>query len=539
MEKTPLKNRREALSIKLERKVSFISSLRQLSLASSLIPFALFSTNAFAISVSGGISPTPVFPKTSIKPKSKHSSKEPVLLTAQHVDYDKEKSLVLASGKVEIVQGGIILLADKVTYNQTENIITASGNVSVLESSGNIVFADNLELKDDLKTGVINQFKARLSDDSLFVANTAKKHDENITELHQAVYSPCKVCEDEKGGTSPLWQLRAGHVLIDKQKEEVSYNDALMEIYGVPVFYTPYFSHPTPGADNKSGLLVPTFKQSTNLGTVLKQPVYYSIAKDKDITITPIYSSLEGVVMVGEYRQLFNNGDMILSGSITKPQTRDAGGAKAKGQNIRGHFDAIGNFAYDENTNWGFNIRGTSDDTYLRRYDFSNDSLLASRIYAEKYDFIGNTKSDNGKSGERSFASVQALKFDGLTAADNNRTAPIILPLVDFNWESASDKYNGRLSLDGNLMSLTREEGAQSRRLSTTAGWKAPYITSDGQVFEFAAQMRSDIYSVSDQILAGGTSYDGQVGRVIPQASLTWRYPFIKQAEDWNMLLEP
>jgi LPS-assembly protein len=503
------------------------ASFRNLTLAFCLLPLP---TSA-AVSVSVGLNPTPVFTKTSVKQKSKPSSKDPVLLTAEHVDYDKETSVVSATGNVEIVQGETIMLADKVLYNQTSNTITAQGNISILEPSGNVLFADSIELKDNLKSGVISQFKARLSDDSLFVANSAKKHDENITELHQAVYSPCKVCK----GDSPLWQLHADHVLIDKQKQEVTYSNALMEIYGVPIFYTPYFSHPTPGADNKSGLLEPTLKQSTNLGTVYKQPIYYSIAKDKDVTFTPIFTTLEGPVLAGEYRQLFNNGAISLTGSITKPQTRDAGGATSKGQNLRGHFDGVGHFAIDKNTDWGFNIRRTSDDTYLRRYDFSNDSLLTSRLYAEKRNFL----TEFGGEKSRSLASIQTLKFDGLTAADNTRTAPVILPLMDFSWESAPEYYNGRFSLDGNLMSLTRQQGAESRRVSSTAGWKIPYITSDGQVIEFATQLRSDIYWVKDQPLALNENYNGQTGRIIPQASLTWRYPLINQWEDGNLLVEP
>jgi|CXWL01.1.fsa_nt_gi LPS-assembly protein len=537
MEKTPLENRQKELNISLDRSNKFLSRSSLYSIAYCLLPVAhfLLPSQALAISVSVGTNPTPVFTKTSVKPKVKPNKKAPVLLSAENVDYDKDSSTVLASGKVEIVQGETIMLADKVTYDQANNVMTASGNVSILESSGNVLFADSLELKDDLKSGVIKQFKARLSDNSLFVANSAKKQDENITELYQAVYSPCKVCASKEGGESPLWQLHADHILINQQKQEVTYKNALMEIYGVPILYTPYFSHPTPGADNKSGLLEPTFKQSTNLGTVYKQPVYYSIAKDKDVTFTPIFTTLEGPVLAGEYRQLFNNGAMTLTGSVTKPQTRDAGGVTSKGQNWRGHFDGKGQFAIDDKTDWGFNIRRTSDDTYLRRYDFSEDSLLTSRIYAEKRDFLTEFSGDKS----RSFASVQTLKFDGLTAADNSRTAPVILPLMDFNWESAPSLYNGRFSMDGNLMSLTRQQGAESRRISTAAGWKMPYITSDGQIIEFATQIRTDIYWVNDQPLASNENYNGQTGRVIPQASLTWRYPFINQFEQGNLLLEP
>lgn len=517
-----------------------IPNFRRLLDVYFLLPFALVPTDAFAITVSVGLNPTPVFTKTSVKPSAKHSSGEPIMLTAQDVDYYKEQQVVTASGAVEIIQGDTILLADYVLYDQVNNIVTAQGNVSVLEPSGNVVFADDLELKDDLKSGVINQFKARLTDDSLFVANNAQKQDENITELHQAVYSPCKVCASAEDGddsdeSAPLWQLQAEHIVINKEEQTVKYDDAVMEIYGVPIFYTPYFSHPTPNADNKTGLLEPTLKQSTNLGTVYKQPVYYTISPDKDITLTPIITTLEGPVLGGEYRQLYNNGSTSFNGSITKPQTRDAGGVNNKGQDSRGHIDAKGAFKFNDYTDWGFNIRRTSDDTYLRRYDFSQDSLLTSRIYAEKHNFLEDV---SGKES-RSFASIQTLKFTGLTADDNARLSPLILPLVDFNWESAPTIYNSRFTIDGNIMSLTRDIGAESSRLSTTAGWELPYITDNGHIFELATKIRTDIYWVNDQPLGAGENYNGQTGRVVPEASLTWRYPLISRFDYGNVLIEP
>ncbi len=539
MEKTPLKNRHKDCSLGIEEKIKTSAFLNpKLQPISILLPVAcllLSSSSAFAITVSVGLNPTPAFPKTSIKPKGKPSSKDPILLTAQYVDYDKEKQIVSASGKVEIVQGDTIMLADHVLYDQVDNTVMAHGNVSILESAGNVLFADDIELKDDLKAGVINQFKARLADNSLFVANNAKKHDENITELYQAAYSPCKVCYSGNDGKTPLWQLEAEHITINKEEQTVKYDDALMEIYGVPIFYTPYFSHPTPNADNKSGLLTPTLKQSTNLGTVYKQPIYYSLAPDKDFTITPIFTTLEGPVVAGEYRQLYDSGTLNLTGSITKPQTRDAGGINSKGQNIRGHIDGEGHFKINDYTDWGFNVRRASDDTYLRRYDFSNDSLLTSRLYAEKHDFL----QDFSGTKSRSFASLQALKFMGLTAADNSRLSPVVLPLADFDWESAPAIYNSRFIMDGNIMALTRDIGAESRRISTTAGWKLPYITENGQVLEFATQLRSDIYWIEDQQLGAGQNFSGQTGRVIPQASLTWRYPFINSFDNGNILIEP
>jgi LPS-assembly protein len=121
--------------------------------------------------------------------------------------------------------------------------------------------------------------------------------------------------------------------------------------------------------------------------------------------------------------------------------------------------------------------------------------------------------------------------------------SPLVLPLADVSWQSAPGFNNSRFSLAGNAMALTRTDGADTRRLSSTAGWKLPYISPDGQVIEFGAQVRTDMYSVNDYFVSGvpnlGKEYSGQTGRVIPQTSLTWRYPVINHMQDVSVLIEP
>src|SRR5947208_14312164 len=70
----------------------------------------------------------------------------PVLFQADEVQYDDQLGLTIAKGHVEISQGGEVLLADQVGYNQRTDTITASGHVSLLESTGEVAFADFMEL---------------------------------------------------------------------------------------------------------------------------------------------------------------------------------------------------------------------------------------------------------------------------------------------------------------------------------------------------------------------------------------------------------
>lgn len=456
---------------------------------------------------------------------------EPLLLEASQIDYDHETSTVVASGKVEVMQGDAILLADQLIYEQTINRVTAKGNVSMLEASGNVYFADAVELNNDMKTGVIGQFKARLADNSLFVANRAKRIDESTIDLTKAVYSPCKICTDGKSTHNPTWQMAAEKIRIDDNQQKVTYKNAYFETYGVPIFYTPYFSHPTPNADNQSGILIPEYEHSTNLGSVVKVPVYIALSPDKDATITPIYTTLEGLVMAGEYRQKLDYGQYRINGSITNPSDRDALGLRSTGKTIRGNIDATGHFDLSEQYKWGFDVHRATDDTYLRRYNFSAETLLTSNVYAEGYNLAG----DN----DRSYGSVRALAFQGLTADSNSKTTPTVMPLANFTYQSDPMVHNSRVSFDANTMVLYRDIGAKSRRASATMGWKLPYITDDGQVIEFISSVRGDVYSVEDGLLSNGNRFEGTTGRLVPEATALWRYPFINQGETSSLLLEP
>ncbi len=106
-----------------------------------------------------------------------------MLLSASQIDYDQNTDVVYASGDVQIIQGDTIVLADSLIYDRAHDQVQAMGHISMLEPSGNVYFADALEFENDLKSGIIHEFKARLADDSVAVA---RHRTENKRKRHQA-----------------------------------------------------------------------------------------------------------------------------------------------------------------------------------------------------------------------------------------------------------------------------------------------------------------------------------------------------------------
>jgi LPS-assembly protein len=457
---------------------------------------------------------------------------DPVLLEAKQMGYDKINAIVVAQGDVEIVQNDYIVRADQVTYNQNTSVVRATGNVSVMQPDGNVYFAQDVELQDKLKSGVVQNFRARLKDNSVFAAREGRRINENVTEMEKAVYSPCKLCEGKSGeAKSPLWQIKSDHVKVDEAEQNITYRNAYFEVYGVPVLYTPYFSHPTPNADNKSGILTPEYGHTTNLGTTVQVPVYLSFAPNMDLTLTPMYTTKEGSVLSAEWRHLTENGYYQLKGSGTYPDKRSDTGATIAGkEEFRGHIEGDGRLSINDDFAWGFNFKRTTDDTYLRRYRFGEEYLLTSRVYAEGL-------------RDRNYAIVQALAFQGLKVGDDPDRSPLIVPMLDTRLETDPLWMGSRFTLDGNALVLTREEGSETRRVGLIAGWKLPVVTEAGHVFEAKASVRAEGIDVQDNLVptnTGTRKVDGNQSRVVPEVEIGWRYPLIRRFSGGESLtLEP
>src|SRR6202034_902967 len=114
-----------------------------------------------------------------------------------------------------------------------------------------------------MKDGIISNMRAQLAENGRLAANGARRIDARVNELSRAIYSTCNVCK-EHPDQAPLWDLRARSAVQDLDNKRIEYRDAVVDIYGVPVMYMPYFTHPDPSEKRASGFLVPSLGTSTH-----------------------------------------------------------------------------------------------------------------------------------------------------------------------------------------------------------------------------------------------------------------------------------
>lgn len=460
------------------------------------------------------VGPAPRGRRTVETPTSKNEP--PVNLLADEMSFDREKGVISARGNVEITFAERTLLADQVDYNQNTDIVTAAGNVTIVEPSGETLFAEQVTLTGDLKEGLVRNIGIILADRSRLVAHGAKRSGGLITELRQGVYSPCNLCADDPE-KAPLWQIKAVRVIHDKRTKTIEYRDAWLEVHGIPVAYLPYFMHPDPTVKRKAGFMAPSFGGSSDLGFVARTPYFYPINRSQDVTVTPSVSGEEGFLLALDYRGRFAKG---------KLDTQISGINDSK-DDFRGHIATEGRF--DLNRTWraGFDINRTTDDTYLRRFGFDSPAVLETRLFAEG--FRG-----------RNYLAVNGFSFQDLRDDADSIDSPIVLPLVEFSHIGAPDRFGGSFAMDANFLVVNRDDsGNDTRRVSLRPSWNRRFSDSVGNLVNFSAGVFADGYHANDVARGNGTSFTGVTGRVLPYASLEWRFPLVSELTQVRQTLEP
>ena len=82
-----------------------------------------------------------------------------MILEADEVSIDYSNNNITATGNVRIHYDLYTLTAGKVHFNRTDSTVTAEDNVELLEPSGNIIVAENLELSEDFKMDLFTYSK--------------------------------------------------------------------------------------------------------------------------------------------------------------------------------------------------------------------------------------------------------------------------------------------------------------------------------------------------------------------------------------------
>ncbi len=441
----------------------------------------------------------------------------PLILEADAVTYDTENQVARAIGAAEAFYGERVLGADSLIYDVANGTVSATGAVALRNDDGTFLFADDASLATNLSNGTISQPRVIIEGGGKLAAVEGERVDDRYTVLSKAVYSACDVCADDR---VPLWRVRADRVIHDEVSRDIIYEDATFDIEGVSVFYLPYFRHPDPTVERRSGFLTPSFSRDSTIGASIKTPYFFNLAPNRDLTITPYVTTKDGPLIEGEYRARTEIGQYLLWGSATYNNSLN------DDAEFRGALRGQGLFLLDSygfrDWYWGYGLDLASDDTFLRRYGYSDRDRTTSRLFV-------------GSQTDRLFTETSLVHFQSFRPDEDSDTVPQPTPEFRYSNRIMQDPTWGIATVEANALRLDRETGRDFNRIGTGLAWERQFLTNPGILVTPFADAQADLYLIEDDPVLSENAEIRLTGAV----GVDVRYPFIAQNNFGTHVIEP
>jgi LPS-assembly protein len=578
------------------------SGCRRFVAAPFVVLCALLAATGFASPVLAQ-APAQIPAASGPLPAASGQAKKPdkLLVEANELVYDKDKNTVSAVGDAKLYYQGRILEADRVIYDRNTKRVYAEGHAKMTDEKGDVSYGARFDLTDDFRNGFIESVQTVATDKTRFTSPRAERSDGDITVFEKGTYTACEPCADHPE-KPPLWQVRAARIIHNQQTHIIYYEDAWMEVAGLPIAYLPYFSAPDPTVNRLSGFLTPHYINTTNLGNGVGIPYFINLAPNYDLTVDPTYLSKQGLFGDVEWRHRLANGayNIRVTGIFQQdPAAFEVAPYGAGNREFRGSVETKGLFYVNENWRYGWDITALTDKYYYN--DYKIKTIDISNYYFQ--DVVSSVYLRG--EGDRGFFDLSGYHFEGLTAYDFQQQQPEAVPVLDYNKmmdlpPERSYGIGGEVTIDVNMTNISRTAalfqavGAQTldkayslynvcetpsgaptytpgkcllrgiagdyARASAQGSWQRKYIDpigevwtpfvfarldgettqlNDTQTFTFVNGAITDSISNSSQPAFFAGQQSETTMRAMPGVGLEYRYPFVSSSPLGRQVIEP
>jgi LPS-assembly protein len=281
-------------------------------------------------------------------------------VTIRAVQQEKDGPIYHLRGNAEIYYGTYILRADQMTYNSDTGDSEAEGHVILdggpydehVESSHGTY---NIRTQVGTFYSVIGTMGLRMRNSRYvlttpnpfaFTGKIVEKHGPNHYLVRQGTVTTCEL-------PHPKWLFDAKRIWVDVDGTAKIYNSDF-ELMGIPVFYFPFATHPVQKEERQTGLLMPSFGNSSTKGLIAGESIYWVLNRSMDATMGAEYFSKRGWFERGELRArpsdnsylYFNYQGMVDRGIGNPPQNQGGEDARFMAERPFGTFRGVANVDY-------------------------------------------------------------------------------------------------------------------------------------------------------------------------------------------------
>jgi LPS-assembly protein len=485
------------------------------------------------------------------------------MLQADTLIDDRDTNTVTAEGRVEARMQGRTLRADKLIYNRVTGAVDAIGHVVVVNADGTSEYGSQMIMDDQFRAALAYGFSMREQDNITLTAGVAVRRNETIDQLNNAIYTACNICAKSGAAKNPTWSIQATRIVQDRDRHVIYYQNFVVRILGVPIFYSPVFWHPDPTAPRQSGFLTPKFQYGQRRGFSYEQPYLFAVNPSTDVVVSPQINTRVLPLLNAEWVERFYSGMVDIRAGYTNESDFDNHHFYGD-PSSRSYVLGQGLFNIDPYTSLGFGLERVGDPTFFQRYSTpevyedrgpfpTTTNHLISQLFVRRQD-------------DDTFLSVAAMDFQNLTVFGRNTTPglpnygslisedskgfPFVGPYVEGHYNPNEPIFGGQLGISTSGVVLSRNDevvsindptsvqaaGAQEfqpvsktnagsiesiattaaltknnsvtaltytdyRRVSTQADWSRTFTLDWGLRVEPFVQARGDAFSVTNSTL--------------------------------------
>ncbi|MGB7409466.1 MAG: LPS assembly protein LptD [Pontixanthobacter sp.] len=449
---------------------------------------------------------------------------------ANEIAYDSNADTVTAVGSVLLSSDDRSVRASQVVWDRRSGQIVATGNVRFVDEEGNQLYTDRIGLTEEFETGAMDDLLLALREGGRLAARGGARRDDGSIELSDAAYSACAVVDPEGCDKDPSWRITADRVVYDPTDNRVRFTGAYLELFGARLLPLPGLALRTDGKP-VSGFLIPDLRVSESNGLEISGSYYWNLAPNRDVTASAYLFTDAPPMVSAQFRHLTDRGAYQITGYATHSRRiRRFSGIPTTASDLRGYVFANGRYQFDQQWSLTGSVRAVTDRTFLRRYDISREDRLRSTINLER---ISNT----------SYFSVAGWATQTLQLGAPQGQEPLVVPLIDYRKRIDDPTGLGAtIELQGNTMSLFRDQGQDTQRAFAKGQWDLRRVTGLGQVVTLTGLVRGDVYHSDENAFTATEIYRGEPGwqaRGIALAALDLQWPLVGQALGGTQIITP
>ena len=395
----------------------------------------------------------------------------------EDIIFDNKKKIISSNkpSKLQDLDNNQIILTN-FNYNINSNIFKSIGLIKIKDKlKNNYEFSQiyiDTKKKEILGTDIkaflnYEDFKINEENDPRVFANSIKINKEKSS-FSKSVFTLCGYRKEDK---CPPWSIQSSKLLHDSVKKTLYYDNAVIKVYDIPIFYFPRLSHPDPSVERRSGFLPPSIYDTKNLGAGVSVPYFFDLGNDKNLTLSSRLYLTENPLFLGEYHQAFKNSNFLTDFGYTEGYKRSSSSKKA-GEKSHLFSKFIKNFKGKNNSDntLDLTLQHVSNDKYLKLYkiksnlvDFNRDTLENS------IEFTRET--------EDGFLGLNASVFETLKGSYTDKHE-YILPEIIFDKNLFNDDSFGTLDLQTNLKIHNYDTNKLSNFLINDLDWQSKELYS-------------------------------------------------------------